>query len=178
MSSRDSEAPGVMNIRDIESILPHRYPFLLVDRVAEIDDEHIVAVKMVTRNEPHFEGHFPGHPVMPGVLIIEALAQAGALYAARLTKFDPARQVIYFMAIDKAKFRKPVIPGDQLILEVTPLRKGGAIWKLRGEAKVDGAVVAEAELMASIQPKPGAALPSSPAAAATPAATAPPEAGG
>jgi 3-hydroxyacyl-[acyl-carrier-protein] dehydratase len=162
-----------MNIRDIEKVLPHRYPFLLVDRVVEIDDDRIVAVKMVTRNEPHFEGHFPGHPVMPGVLIIEALAQAGALYAARLTKFDPERQVIYFMAIDKAKFRKPVIPGDQLTLEVTPLRKGGAIWKLRGEARVGDALVAEAEFMASIQPKPDvAAVP--PVASA---GTAPPEAG-
>jgi len=142
-----------MDIRDIERVLPHRYPFLLVDRVTLIDDERIVALKNVTRNEPHFNGHFPGHPVMPGVLIIEALAQAGALYAARLTKFDPERQVIYFMAIDKAKFRKPVVPGDQLTLEVTPLRKGGTIWKLRGEAKVGDAVVAEAEFMASIQPR-------------------------
>jgi 3-hydroxyacyl-[acyl-carrier-protein] dehydratase len=144
------------DIRDIERVLPHRYPFLLVDRVDEIGDDRIVATKMVTRNEPHFEGHFPGYPVMPGVLIIEALAQAGALYAARLTNFDPERQVIYFMSIDKAKFRKPVVPGDHLILEVTPLRKGGAIWKMRGEAKVGGQVVAEAEFMASIQPKPNA----------------------
>jgi len=96
---------------------------------------------------------------MPGVLVIEALAQTGALYAARLTKFDPERQVIYIMAIDKAKFRKPVTPGDQLMLEVTPLRKGGMIWKLRGEAKVGDAVVAEAEFMASIQPKPAAPAP-------------------
>ena len=155
-----------MDIRDIERVLPHRYPFLLVDRVTVIDDDHIVAVKNVTRNEPHFDGHFPGHPVMPGVLIIEALAQAGALYAARLTKFDPERQVIYFMAIDKAKFRKPVVPGDQLSLEVTPLRKGGMIWKLRGEAKVGDAVVAEAEFMASIQPR-------TPADKAAPAATDP-----
>jgi beta-hydroxyacyl-ACP dehydratase FabZ len=147
-----------MDIRDIERVLPHRYPFLLVDRVLEIGDDRIVALKQVTRNEPHFEGHFPGHPVMPGVLIIEAMAQAGALYAARLTKFNPDRQVIYFMAIDKAKFRRPVIPGDQLILEVTPLRKGGAIWKLRGEAKVGDVLVAEAEFMASIQPKPGAVI--------------------
>ena len=146
---------AAMDIRDVERVLPHRYPFLLVDRVDEIGDERIVASKLVSRNEPHFEGHFPGHPVMPGVLIIEALAQAGALYAARLTKFDPERQVIYFMAIDKAKFRKPVIPGDHLVLEVVPLRKGGAIWKMRGEAKVAGEVVAEAEFLASIQPKPG-----------------------
>jgi beta-hydroxyacyl-ACP dehydratase FabZ len=141
----------VLDIRAIERILPHRYPFLLVDRVDEIGAERIVARKLVTRNEPHFNGHFPGHPVMPGVLIIEALAQAGALLAAHLVGFNPETHVIYFMAIDKAKFRKPVVPGDVLTLDVVPLRKGGAIWKLRGEAKVDGAVVAEAELMASIQ---------------------------
>jgi 3-hydroxyacyl-[acyl-carrier-protein] dehydratase len=146
--------PVALDIRDIERVLPHRYPFLLVDRVDEIDDDRIVASKLCTRNEPHFEGHFPGNPVMPGVLIIEALAQAGALYAARLTKFDSERQVIYVMAIDKAKFRRPVVPGDHLVLEVTPLRKGGSIWKMRGEAKVDGTVVAEAEFVASIQPKP------------------------
>ncbi|HVY40745.1 MAG TPA: 3-hydroxyacyl-ACP dehydratase FabZ [Polyangia bacterium] len=142
-----------MDIRDIERILPHRYPFLLVDRVDELGPERIVARKLVSRNEPHFSGHFPGHPVMPGVLIIEALAQAGALLAASVVSFDPAKQVVYFMAIDKARFRKPVVPGDVLSLEVTPLRKGGAIWKLRGEAKVDGALVAEAELLASIQPR-------------------------
>jgi 3-hydroxyacyl-[acyl-carrier-protein] dehydratase len=145
-----------MDIREIEAILPHRYPFLLVDQVDAIDDERIVARKLVSRNEPHFEGHFPGHPVMPGVLIVEALAQAGALYAARLTKFDPARQIIYFMAIDAVKFRKPVVPGDVLRLEVVPLRKGGAVWKMRGEAKVGDAVVAEAEFLASIQPRPAA----------------------
>jgi 3-hydroxyacyl-[acyl-carrier-protein] dehydratase len=141
----------MLDIRAIERILPHRYPFLLVDRVDELGPERIVARKLVTRNEPHFNGHFPGHPVMPGVLIIEALAQAGALLAASLVSFDPAKQVIYFLGIDKARFRKPVTPGDLLSLEVVPLRKGGAIWKLRGEAKVDGAVVAEAELMATIQ---------------------------
>jgi beta-hydroxyacyl-ACP dehydratase FabZ len=143
-----------MDIRAIEAILPHRYPFLLVDHVERVDGEGIVARKMVSRNEPHFEGHFPGHPVMPGVLILEALAQAGAIYACRLVSFDPAKQVIYFMSLDKVKFRKPVVPGDTLHLEVVPLRKGGAIWKMRGEAKVGGAVVAEAEFLASIQPRP------------------------
>ena len=147
----------MLDIRAIERILPHRYPFLLVDRVDEIGEDKIVARKLVSRNEPHFNGHFPGHPVMPGVMIIEALAQAGALLAAQLVGFDPATHVIYFMAIDKARFRKPVVPGDLLMLEVVPLRKGGAIWKLRGEAKVDGAVVAEAELLASIQPRDAAA---------------------
>ena len=138
----------MLDINAIERILPHRYPFLLVDRVDEIGEDRLVARKLVSRN-----GHFPGHPVMPGVLIIEALAQAGALLAAKSAAFDPATQVVYFMAIDGAKFRKPVIPGDVLILEVVPLRKGKSIWKLRGEAKVDGALVAEAEMMASIQPR-------------------------
>jgi beta-hydroxyacyl-ACP dehydratase FabZ len=145
-----------LDIRGIEAILPHRYPFLLVDFVEHVDGERIVARKMVSRNEPHFEGHFPGHPVMPGVLIVEALAQTGAILAARLTNFDPARQVIYFMAIDKVKFRKPVVPGDTLHLEVVPLRKGGTVWKMRGEAKVGGAVVTEAEFLASIVPRPAA----------------------
>jgi beta-hydroxyacyl-ACP dehydratase FabZ len=144
----------MLDIREIERILPHRYPFLLVDAVDEIGPDKIVARKVVSRNEPHFEGHFPGNPVMPGVLIIEALAQAGALLAAKAVSFDPTKQVIYFMAIDGAKFRKPVVPGDVLRLEVVPLRKGGAIWKMRGEAKVGDTLVCEAEFMATIQKLP------------------------
>ena len=143
-----------MDIRAIEALLPHRYPFLMVDHVERVDAEGIRARKMVSRNEPHFEGHFPGHPVMPGVLILEALAQAGAIYACRLIDFDPAKQVIYFMALDKVKFRKPVVPGDVLRIEVVPLRRGGAVWKMRGEAKVGDGVVAEAEFLASIQNRP------------------------
>ncbi len=143
-----------MNIREIEALLPHRYPFLLIDHVDEIDDDKIVARKLVSRNEPHFEGHFPGHPVMPGVLIVEAMAQAGAIFAGRLTKFDPAKQVIYFMGIDGVKFRRPVTPGDVLRIEVVPLRRGGAVWKMRGEAKVGDTVVCEAEFLASIQSRP------------------------
>jgi len=139
--------------REIQGILPHRYPFLLVDRVVEIGPDKIVARKNVSAGEPFFQGHFPGHPVMPGVLIIEALAQAGAILAAKATGFDPATQVVYFMAIDKAKFRKPVVPGDQLELEVVPLRKGGSIWKMRGEAKVDGTLVCEAEFLATMTKK-------------------------
>jgi beta-hydroxyacyl-ACP dehydratase FabZ len=143
----------VLDIREIERILPHRYPFLLVDRVDEVGPERIVARKLVSRNEPHFEGHFPGLPVMPGVLIVEALAQAGALYAAKTAGFDPATQVILFMGIDKARFRKPVVPGDVLVLEVVLMRKLGPVWKMRGEAKVGEDLVAEAEFMASIQPR-------------------------
>lgn len=139
-----------MDVREIEGILPHRYPFLLLDRVVEIGEDKVVALKNVSANEPFFQGHFPGHPVMPGVLIVEALAQAGAVLACKATNFDPTKQVIYFMAIDKVKFRKPVVPGDQLVLEVVPLRKGGAIWKMRGEAKVAGQVVTEAEFLATM----------------------------
>ena len=143
----------MLDINAIERILPHRYPFLLVDRVEEIGEERIVARKLVSRNEPFFNGHFPGHPVMPGVLIIEALAQAGALLAAHGVAFNPETHVVYFMAIDNARFRKPVVPGDVLTLDVVPLRKGKAIWKLKGEAKVGDVLVAEAEMMASIQPR-------------------------
>ena len=130
----------MMDIQEIQKLLPHRYPFLLIDRVTEIvPDKKLIGFKNVSANEPFFMGHFPGHPVMPGVLIIEALAQAGAIYAAKLVDFDPAKQVIYFMAIDKAKFRKPVVPGDVLRLEVVPLRKGGVIWKMRGSSTWQGA---------------------------------------
>ena len=142
---------ATMDITAIRAVLPHRYPFLLVDRVDDSGPDRIVARKMVSANEPFFEGHFPGHPVMPGVLIVEALAQAGALLAAPQVGFDPARQAIYFLAIDKVKFRRPVFPGDALVLEVVPLRKGGLVWKMRGEARVDGTVVAEAEFVAVIK---------------------------
>jgi 3-hydroxyacyl-[acyl-carrier-protein] dehydratase len=142
---------ATMDITAIRAVLPHRYPFLLVDRVDEIGPDKIVARKMVSANEPFFQGHFPGRPIMPGVLIVEALAQAGALLAAPQVGFNPASQGIFFMAVDKVKFRKPVIPGDALVLEVIPLRKGGSVWKMRGKAKVDDAVVAEAEFVAAIK---------------------------
>ncbi len=139
-----------MDIRAISEILPHRYPFLLIDRVVEQTDDKVVAWKNVSANEQFFQGHFPGQPVMPGVLILEALAQTGAILACKATNFDPAKSVIYFMGIDKAKFRKPVVPGDRLELTVTPIRRGGAIWKMRGDARVDGHVVAECEFLATI----------------------------
>jgi beta-hydroxyacyl-ACP dehydratase FabZ len=132
----------------IQRILPHRFPFLLLDRIIELSDERVVGLKNVTINEPFFAGHFPGHPVMPGVLIIEAMAQAGAVMA--LCRGDAAGRVVYFAALDKVKFRRPVVPGDQLRLEVVPLRKGATVWKLRGQALVDGQVVAEGELLATI----------------------------
>ena len=148
-----AEIVAPLDVRAIERLLPHRYPFLLVDRVIELDDEHIVALKNVTINEPFFQGHFPGQPIMPGVLLIEAMAQAGGILALRhvlRSNTAAAGSAMYFMGIDKAKFRKPVVPGDQVRLEVTPLRKGGAIWKLAGKAMVDGAVVAEAEFLATV----------------------------
>jgi beta-hydroxyacyl-ACP dehydratase FabZ len=142
-----------LDSRAIEAILPHRAPFLMIDHVELVESDRIVARKTVAAAEPLLRGHFPGHPIMPGVLIIEALAQAGALLAARQSSFDPLRQVMYLMTIDKAKFRKPVLPGDVLRLEVVPLRKGTAAWKMRGEAKVGQALVAEAEFLAGIRPR-------------------------
>ena len=142
-----------LDSRAIEAILPHRAPFLMIDHVELVESDRIVARKTVAAAEPLLVGHFPGHPIMPGVLIIEALAQAGALLAARQSSFDPLRQVMYLMTIDKAKFRKPVLPGDVLRLEVVPLRKGTAAWKMRGEAKVGQALVAEAEFLAGIRPR-------------------------
>lgn len=136
-------------IEKILELLPHRYPFLLVDRVTELTDDKIVALKNVSINEPFFAGHFPGAPVMPGVLQIEAMAQAGGILAQRLIDFDPRTQVMLFLSIDAAKFRRAVVPGDQLRIEVVPLRKG-KIFKMKGECTVDGQVVSSAELLATM----------------------------
>ncbi|MCG8422459.1 MAG: 3-hydroxyacyl-ACP dehydratase FabZ [Proteobacteria bacterium] len=138
-----------LSAQEIAEILPHRFPFLLIDRVSELSDEKIIALKNVSWNEPFFQGHFPGMPIMPGVLIVEAMAQAGGILAARAINYDPVNQVIFFMAIDKVKFRKPVTPGDQLNLEVIPLRRG-KVWKMQGTATVDGNVVCTAEFLATI----------------------------
>jgi 3-hydroxyacyl-[acyl-carrier-protein] dehydratase len=142
----------IMDVRQIEKLLPHRPPFLLVDRVVELEaDKRIAAVKCVTMNEPFFVGHFPGQPVMPGVLIIEALAQTAALLAlSSMTPEQRAGKVTYFMGIDGARFRKPVVPGDRLDLHAEILRAKGGVLKVKAEAKVDGQVVAEAELMAML----------------------------
>jgi len=147
-----SDRPGpVMDVTAIEKILPHRYPFLLVDRVISFEPmKTLVAVKGVTVNEPFFAGHFPGHPVMPGVLILEALAQAAALLAKASMADDPGDKVTYLMAIDNARFRKPVVPGDRIELRVEVVKQKGAIWKEKGTAHVDGEVVAEAEFMAML----------------------------
>lgn len=137
---------SVLDIKAIEEILPHRYPFLLVDRVIELGEEHIVAIKNVTMNEPFFTGHFPGNPVMPGVLIIEAMAQtAGVLVLKKLGKNE--HRLVFLATIDAAKFRKPVVPGDQLRLEVTFVKMKPTVIKVQCKGLVDGEVAAEAELM-------------------------------
>jgi beta-hydroxyacyl-ACP dehydratase FabZ len=133
----------------ILGLLPHRYPFLLIDRVLELTEDRVLALKNVTFNEPFFQGHFPGVPVMPGVLQIEAMAQAGGILASKSVKFDAAAEIMAFMTIDKVKFRKTVQPGDQLMIEVVPMRKG-KIFTMKGEIKVDGKVVSSAEFMAGI----------------------------
>jgi len=135
----------------IQKLLPHRYPFLLVDRVVEFEaHKRIVGIKNVTINEPFFQGHFPQYPVMPGVLIIEGLAQtAGALCVHSLGEGYRA-ELVYFMGIDKAKFRKPVVPGDQLHYHVRKIRNRGRVWKFYGEARVNGEIAAEAEISAML----------------------------
>jgi 3-hydroxyacyl-[acyl-carrier-protein] dehydratase len=145
-----------MDIREIEAVLPHRYPFLLVDHVDIIDNDRIIARKLVSRNEPHFEGHFPGHPVMPGVLIIEALAQACAILTYKTRGADDLTEdsVYYFVGIDNARFKKPVCAGDVLILEVQLMRQIKGVWKFGAQALVEGKVVTSAELMCTVAIQP------------------------
>jgi len=140
-----------LDVSAIERVIPHRFPFLMIDRVVELDGDHVVALKNVSANEPYFAGHFPGHPIMPGVLQVEAMAQAGAVLAMNILADPGEHPLVFFMGIDKVKFRKPVVPGDVLRLEVAPTRKGGAIWKMNGRALVDGNVVSEAEFLATFK---------------------------
>ncbi len=142
-----------MDIQGVLEHLPHRYPFLLIDRVLECQPgERIVAIKNVTVNEPIFTGHFPGRPIFPGVLIMEALAQAGGILAFRTTETKPdGSTLFYYAGIDNCRFKQPVLPGDQLRLEVEIIKAKRTIWKFKGEAKVDGKIVAEAELMCAQQ---------------------------
>jgi 3-hydroxyacyl-[acyl-carrier-protein] dehydratase len=148
----------LFNVVDIQNILPHRYPFLLVDRITELTPgEYIEGLKNVSISEPVFQGHFPGHPIYPGVMIIEGMAQAGGVLAFK--SMDVASQeeienkVVYFMSIDKAKFRAPVTPGDQLIYKIDVIKNKGAVWQLDAKAYVDDKVVAQAELKAMIVDK-------------------------
>src|SRR5688572_27975719 len=151
MSELPSARPA-LKAEQILGLLPHRYPFLLIDRVLEVTEDKVVCLKNVTFNEPYFQGHFPGAPVMPGVLQIEAMAQAGGILATRGAEFNPETHVMLFMAIDAVKFRKAVTPGDQLLIEVVPLRKG-KIFKMKGEIRCDGQVVSSAEFLAGLAEK-------------------------
>lgn len=141
---------AVMEQAEIQALLPHRYPFLLVDRVLELDpDRRIVAIKNVTINEPFFQGHFPGRPVMPGVLILEAMAQVGGVLAFKSVQVT-GRPVVYLTGIDSAKFRKPVVPGDRLRFEVDVVKKRAPFWKMQAKAFVEDDVVCEAEVTAMV----------------------------
>lgn len=144
---------NAMDITQIMKFLPHRYPFLLVDRVLElVPNERVVAIKNVTMNEPQFPGHFPHHPVMPGVLMIEALAQTAGLLAFKSGgKEISENSVVYFVGIDGARFKRPVVPGDQLRMEATVLRTTRGIWKFAAKATVDGQLACEAELMCTLK---------------------------
>jgi 3-hydroxyacyl-[acyl-carrier-protein] dehydratase len=138
-----------MDVREICEILPHRYPMLLVDRILEVTGDSIVGLKNVTVNEPHFNGHFPGLPVMPGVLIVEAMAQVGGILIAKLNTGTQGK-IMFLASVEDAKFRKPVVPGDQLRIEMKMLRMKSTVAKMQGVAKVDGDVVAEATLMCKL----------------------------
>lgn len=143
---------GTMELDEIMRVLPHRYPFLLIDRIVDVDgDNSAVGIKNVTFNEPHFQGHFPGKPVMPGVLIIEAMAQTAGAISLLAENKDKAG-LVYFMTIDNAKFRRPVVPGDRLEIHVKKLKRRGNILRFACEAKVEGALAAEAEVQAMLMP--------------------------
>ena len=138
-----------IDIAEIMKILPHRYPFLLIDKIVGFEaGKSAKGVKNVTINEPFFQGHFPGHPIMPGVLILEAMAQVGGILAFKSA--NVTNKVVYFMGIDRARFRKPVLPGDVLALNLEVIKTRGTIWSFKGEAYTDGKLAAEAELMATI----------------------------
>lgn len=143
----------MIDIREIQDILPHRYPFLMVDRIVEIDPgKRAIGIKNVTINEPFFVGHFPGNPIMPGVLIVEAMAQVAGILA---FKSGVQGDSVYFMSIEKAKFRKPVLPGDQLKLDITTIQTRGNVWRFSGSAIVDERVAAEAEFTAMVVKREG-----------------------
>ena len=141
----------VLEIEAIKKILPHRYPFLLVDRILELEPgKRAVGIKNVTANEPQFQGHFPNNPVMPGVLVLEGMAQTAGVLCVRSRPGHGKPKLVYFLTIDKAKFRKPVVPGDTIEFHMTQIRRRRSMWWFRGEARVDGELVAEAELGAMI----------------------------
>ena len=142
-----------LDINEIRRILPHRYPMLLVDRIVELEAERIVGIKNVTANEPFFSGHFPDFPVMPGVLIVEAMAQTAGVLVLKSVE-DRASKLVLLVSIEYAKFRRPVVPGDQLRMELIMLKRKASVAKMSGKATVDGALVAEAEVMCKLADKP------------------------
>ena len=151
MSDTETKSLGAADIQDMLKLLPHRYPFLMVDRIREIDgDKSGIGVKNVTFNEPHFQGHFPGQPIMPGVLIIEGMAQTAGAICVHAKTASSTPKAVYFMTIDKVKFRKPVVPGDVLEYHMTKTKNRLSMWWFRGEAKVNGQIVAEAEVSAML----------------------------
>ncbi len=144
-------AEGELDILQIQALLPHRYPFLLVDRIIDIDDaKRIVGIKNVTANEQFFQGHFPGQPIMPGVLLLEVMAQVGGVLA-RKTARGKGRPTVFLTGIEKAKFRRPVVPGDQLRIEVEVIRRKGPFWKMTGKILVESSLVCEAEMTAMVR---------------------------
>ena len=146
-----ADAAVNIDILRIMEMIPHRYPFLLVDRIVEfVHGERAVGLKNVSMNEPHFQGHFPQQPVMPGVLIVEAMAQTAGIMVVNTLGKESEGKLVYFMTIDEARFRKPVVPGDALYIHVTKVQNRRNVWKFKGEAKVDGQLVAEAQFGAMI----------------------------
>ena len=143
---------AILDINEIKEILPHRFPFLLVDRIVEMEPERIVGIKNVTANEPFFQGHFPDFPVMPGVLIIEAMAQAAGVLVLKNMQ-DRANKLVLLVAVENARFRRPVVPGDTLRMEMKVLKRKASVAKMAGIATVDGQVVAEAEVMCKLAEK-------------------------
>jgi len=144
---------AILDVNEIRRILPHRYPMLLVDRIVELEADRIVGIKNVTANEPFFSGHFPDFPVMPGVLIVEAMAQTAGVLVLKSIE-DRASKLVLLVSIEYAKFRRPVVPGDQLRMELTMLKRKASVAKMSGKATVDGVLVAEAEVMCKLADKP------------------------
>lgn len=152
----NAPAVAVLDINRIQQLIPHRYPFLLIDKVIDLKpDVGATGIKNVTHNEPYFQGHFPGHPIMPGVLIVESMAQTAAVMVMEtLRRTADSGLVVYFMSVDDARFRKPVVPGDTLHIHVAKRQHRGNVWKFEGQAKVDGVLCAEAVFTAMIvEPK-------------------------
>ena len=151
MTEENTNLPEPIDVVKIMEMIPHRYPILLVDRIIDyVEGESAVGLKNVTMNEPHFNGHFPGMPVMPGVLIVEAMAQTSAILVVKTLGEEAQGKIVYFMSIDSAKFRRPVVPGDSLHIHVDKIQNRGKVWKFQGTAKVDGKVCAEAVITAML----------------------------